>query len=269
GEGANVIRAGSGNDTIYTGYVNPNEVDCGAGIDTVYASNLTLGLLERGTPQAVQDPAVRKPWVFSGCESVIPVTVRLRGTHQEYLNPQFVDYRTIEGTAANEGLRMAGPPGAEAIAAVNAFNARQPARRHGKATNDNDSLSVRSKGALAPDGALYGLGGNDRLEGDSSDDRLFGGSGNDGLYGRGGSDLLVGGTGGDTLEGGRGEDLLEGGPGNDKLNGGFGNDLIKGGSGNDRIVALGGGRDTIDCGPGTDRVVADRRDILRSCEIIE
>jgi Ca2+-binding RTX toxin-like protein len=192
--------------------------------------------------------------------------VRDNALTPERLNPQFVDPRTEEGLATNAGLLAAGQPGAGAVALVTNNNTDQPLRRYGKATQGNDSLSVRSAGALDPDGGLYGLGGNDRLEGDSSGDNLYGGPGDDGLYGRGGADVLVGSGGNDTLEGGRGQDLLDGGPGNDRLNGGFGEDSLSGGSGNDRLVGVGGGRDTIDCGSGTDTVIADKSDVVKNCE---
>jgi Ca2+-binding RTX toxin-like protein len=245
-------------------------VDCGPGIDTVYAGYVTLGRLERGTPEQVQDPAVRTPWTFTGCEVLIPLTVRDNAIRPERVNPQFVDARTIEGTATNAGLRAAGDPGAGAVAFVNNNNAEQPLRRFGKATQGNDSLSVHSNDgrSLAHDGGLHGLHGDDRLEGDSGDDRLFGGPGNDGLYGRRGADLLVGGSGRDTLEGGRGGDLLDGGPGNDKLNGGFGADVLSAGSGADLVVSLGGGKDEIDCGPGNDRLIKDSRDTYKRCESV-
>ena len=184
----------------------------------------------------MQDPVVREPWTFANCEVLIPVSLRDLGLSPERLNPQWVDSHPLEGTATNAGLEQAGAPGAAAIALVNTFNSSQPAPRYGQATSGNDSLSVRNPRSLAPDGSLYGLSGNDRLEGANGADRLFGGSGNDGLYGRGGSDELVGGEGADTLEGARGEDLLDGGNGGDRLNGGFGNDLLDGGGGNDVIT---------------------------------
>ena len=227
---------------------------------------MTLGNLERGTPEQVQNALVRQPWEFRNCEVLVPVSVRDNVLTPERLNPQFVDYRKEEGLASNAGLQSAGAPGAGAVAFVNNNNTDQPLRRYGKATQGNDSLSVRSKDALDPDGGLYGLGGNDRLEGDSGDDELYGGPGDDGLYGRGGSDVLIGSGGNDTLEGGRGEDLLDAGPGNDRLNGGFGNDSLDGGPDNDRIVAVGGGKDKIDCGSGTDTVIADKSDVVKNCE---
>jgi Ca2+-binding RTX toxin-like protein len=209
---------------------------------------------------------VREPLRFANCEILIAKTVRDLGLAPERPNPQFVDETGEHGIATNAGLQGAGLPGAGAVARVNNYNADQPQPRFGQATNGNDSLSVRGGKALANDGALYGRGGNDRLEGGDDGDQLYGGSGNDGVYGRGGDDILVGGSGTDTIEGGRGADLLDGGPGDDRLNGGFGEDSLSGGSGNDKIVSLSGGRDTINCGPGNDRVIKDRSDIAINCE---
>jgi Ca2+-binding RTX toxin-like protein len=209
---------------------------------------------------------VREPWTFANCEILIPKTVRDLAISPERPNPQYVDEAGEHGIETNAGLQGAGLPGAGAVARVNNYNADQPQPRFGQSTNGNDSLSVRGGKALANDGALYGLGGNDRLEGGDDGDQLYGGAGNDGIYGRGGSDFLFGGSGNDTIEGNRGEDLLDGGPGNDHLNGGFGDDSLSGGSGNDTIVALSGGRDTINCGPGNDRVIKDRNDSAINCE---
>lgn len=64
---------------------------------------------------------------------------------------------------------------------------------------------------------LFGLGGDDRLNGGSSDDVLCGGDGDDILAGGGGINWLVGGAGADVLTGGPkrdmliGDDLLDGG----------------------------------------------------------
>jgi hypothetical protein len=43
---------------------------------------------------------------------------------------------------------------------------------------------------------------------------------------------------------------------------------MKAGAGNDLVDARNGRIDTIDCGPGRDVVWADRRDVVRNCEIV-
>lgn len=58
---------------------------------------------------------------------------------------------------------------------------------------------------------MYGLNGNDTLNGDSGNDTLGGGAG---------ADTLIGGDGNDTLNGQAGNDVMTGGVGNDTLDGG-------------------------------------------------
>ena len=150
-------------------------------------------------------------------------------------------------------------------------------------TPSQANLQIDSGGAQALTGGpgvdlLYGLDGNDRLEGAGAGDWLIGdagndtiiggdgndmgsgGGGNDSILGDGGNDQLVGGVGKDTIKGGAGNDRLSGngGPdliiangGNDRVNGGSGNDVVKGGGGND-VLNGNGGADTIKGGAGND-----------------
>ncbi|WP_286162318.1 calcium-binding protein, partial [Duganella sp. HH101] len=85
---------------------------------------------------------------------------------------------------------------------------------------------------------VYGLAGNDTLNGGDPADMLDGGDGNDTLAGFGGNDVLLGGAGNDTLNGGVGNDILVGGKGNDVLIGERGSDTYRlaVGDGLDRIV---------------------------------
>lgn len=62
---------------------------------------------------------------------------------------------------------------------------------------------------------MYGMGGNDILQGGNSADTLDGGAGDDLLMGRFGADQLIGGAGDDILHGGAGADVLTGGSGAD------------------------------------------------------
>ncbi len=92
---------------------------------------------------------------------------------------------------------------------------------------------------------LFGLEGDDSLQGSTADDWIFGGEGNDEITGADGNDKLFGGDGRDVLQGGFGSDFLYGGPGNDELYGGPGDDILVGGK----------GADYFDCGDGYDTVI--------------
>lgn len=69
-------------------------------------------------------------------------------------------------------------------------------------TEGNDWLQIQGNEG----GTIYGLGGDDGLQGGNGNDFLYGGNGNDQLYGNDGDDLLDGGAGNDILYGGAGSD---------------------------------------------------------------
>ncbi|MEZ2904231.1 Ig-like domain-containing protein [Acinetobacter terrestris] len=66
--------------------------------------------------------------------------------------------------------------------------------------------------------SIYGLGGNDLIQGGNANDILYGGSGNDTIVGGAGNDLIVGGQGNDIMTGGEGSDIFRWEK-NDYLNG--------------------------------------------------
>jgi alpha-tubulin suppressor-like RCC1 family protein len=147
-----------------------------------------------------------------------------------------------------------------------------PGRRVVRGTAGPDLLRGSARGDI-----LLGLGGADRLlgragadllKGGGGSDRIVAGSGNDIVYGGSGNDRLAGGAGRDRLHGGAGNDTVYGGAGNDRLVGNAGRDDIRGGPGADIILVRDGQRDLVWCGPGRDRVVADRQDVLRGCEVV-
>ncbi len=84
------------------------------------------------------------------------------------------------------------------------------------------------------------------------------------------ADRIVGGPLADVLRGGAGNDVLIGGAGNDRIDCGRGpRDRVQAGTGNDTITCRDGRRGSVvDCGPGRDRVVADRSDVVRRCEVV-
>jgi Ca2+-binding RTX toxin-like protein len=92
---------------------------------------------------------------------------------------------------------------------------------------------------------LFGLEGDDSLQGSTADDWIFGDEGNDEITGTDGNDKLFGGSGKDVLQGGFGGDFLYGGPGNDELYSGPGDDVLIGDKGSDYF----------DCGDGYDTIV--------------
>ncbi|HTR00028.1 MAG TPA: calcium-binding protein [Candidatus Acidoferrum sp.] len=95
--------------------------------------------------------------------------------------------------------------------------------------NVNDIKSHVTANGTAGDDHLYGLDGQPNQ-----------------LYGLAGNDTLEGGSGNDSLDGGSGNDTLNGNGGNNTLNGGTGDDQLTGGFGNNTYVfAKGDGNDTL------------------------
>ena len=100
---------------------------------------------------------------------------------------------------------------------------------------------------------LYGMDGNDTINGGAADDTVRGHGGNDSLLGGTGNDSLVGGSGNDTLSGYHGNDTLRGENDHDTLIGGNGQDVLDGGFGNDWMSG-GYGLDTFYGSNGSDTV---------------
>jgi Ca2+-binding RTX toxin-like protein len=91
---------------------------------------------------------------------------------------------------------------------------------------------------------IYGLAGNDFIDGGLGNDNLYGGLDQDTLIGGLGDDNLYGEAGDDSLDGGDNDDFLIDTQGNNTLNGGLGNDNITAGVGS--IFVNGGlGRDVL------------------------
>ena len=99
------------------------------------------------------------------------------------------------------------------------------------------------------------LSGIENVEGGIYADDLTGDENANKLWGVGGDDVLDGGGGGDELHGGSGDDVLDGGGGGDELHGGSGDDVLDGGGGGDELHG-GSGDDVyvIGADTGTDRV---------------
>jgi RHS repeat-associated protein len=106
---------------------------------------------------------------------------------------------------------------------------------------------------LGTSAAIYGLQGNDTINGNSGNDTIDGGMNDDVVNGGGGNDFLLGSSGNDFIEGSDGIDTINGGVGNDTLSGGWGDDiyLFERGSGQDTIrEAYSGYGDVLKFGTG-------------------
>lgn len=79
-------------------------------------------------------------------------------------------------------------------------------------TSGDDTAMASDQG-----GQIFGLAGNDTIDGAGAVDSIDGGSGDDAISGAEGADSLVGGVGDDQLFGGIGNDTIDGGAGNDAL----------------------------------------------------
>jgi Ca2+-binding RTX toxin-like protein len=112
----------------------------------------------------------------------------------------------------------------------------------------NDTITAIS----AAGETLFGLGGNDRLNGNAGTQILEGGAGDDVLYDPSGRGLYNGGAGNDTLTGGTAAEVFLGGTGNDTLTTGGGNDVIlfNKGDGQDVLAAGSSGKGTLSLGGG-------------------
>jgi Ca2+-binding RTX toxin-like protein len=127
-----------------------------------------------------------------------------------------------------------------------------------------DSI-VRVGGVSTIENIVGSLQFNDRLTGDSRANRLFGLGGNDIIDGRAGDDVIVGGQDHDNLRGGDGNDNISGDDGDDTIRGDNGNDVLGGGAGVDNISGDSGDdmlsgaddNDTLDGGVGKDILSGD------------
>lgn len=105
--------------------------------------------------------------------------------------------------------------------------------------SDNSTLTIASQQY-----ATYGSSGNDTivgiLQGGSTNDIMYGLDGNDTVDGRAGDDILYGGNGNDTIDADSGNDILYGEAGDDILQGYAGNDTFVYSEGLDEVYDTSG-----------------------------
>lgn len=112
-------------------------------------------------------------------------------------------------------------------------------------TAGNDTL-YGAQGNTGDADTIYGLAGNDYIEGYLGEDTLYGGDGDDIIHGGGVLNTYYGETDANILIGDAGNDKIYGSYGNDEITGGTGNDTLTGRLGDDSYYFnLDDGNDTI------------------------
>ncbi len=213
-----VVRSGSGNDTITGGGVGTyfyggvgNDVFIVTGTDGSYYGGagadqfIGNGGLER----------VRYSDVSGGAVTVNLLTGLGSGGHAA--GDTYSNIEGVEGSNANDTI-IGNNAGNELSGYLGA-----------------DTITGGSGADYLYGGYLYGTGSSDNLD---IGDVLDGQGGNDIIYGAGGDDSITGGQGDDQLFGGRiGTQDVD--TGNDTITGGAGNDTIDGGAGTDTAIYTG------------------------------
>lgn len=227
GDGNDILAGGAGTDTLEGGAgADTYQFARGDGADTISARSDDF--LEFGSDIAPADVVFAKG---SGTNLVMKIS----GT---------TDQITFNQWATSDTYKVNRITFADGTVWTLADIKSRPIVVNG--TEAADTLTGMAGGS----NTIYGLGGNDTLNGKELDDALDGGAGNDTLNGLGGSDTLTGGLGNDTLNGGDGNDILVGGAGMDTLNGGAGVDTYRffKGDGVDTITA--NSEDILELGAG-------------------
>ena len=156
---------------------------------------------------------------------VTQVAIDLAGVPGSNVGDGAADNVTVNGTAGNDNVQVAGAAGLVSVTGlpasvtlVGAEGANDQLIVNGGAGND-----VINAAGLAPGNVLL---------------TIDGGAGNDTITGSAGADTLIGGDGNDTVIGGRGNDVAFLGNGNDTFvwDPGDGSDVVDGQAGTDRLV---------------------------------
>ena len=235
--GANVLTGGVGND-ILDGGKGADTMTGGAGNDTYYVDNVADKAIERvGEGHDLVRASV--DWTLANSfEDLTLDTGAIRGTGNSLANRIIGNAAAniLSGDGGNDTLdggagadRMAGGKGNDTYYVDNVGDTVSENANEGTdivvATVDW-TLSGNVENLTLTGAALRGTG-------NSSDNELVANDLGNFLYGLKGDDLLEGGAGRDWLDGGEGEDRLDGGAGDDILIGGGGRDWLTGGAGRD------------------------------------
>ncbi len=225
------------NDT-FTAVSTNDEINGGAGEDTVVFTGATARLVDLASPAAFPEST----FVLTSIENLTGGSGAdgFYGTSGANKLSGEIGNDTLDGRGGADLLsggtgndRLFGAAGADTL------------------TGDSDDDSLYGG---ADNDLMLGGTGNDLMSAGAGDDAVFGNDGNDQLYGDAGNDQMDGGAGGDYIDGGVGDDWIQGGLGNDTIRAQLGADSLMGDAGNDRFIA-----DTtvaaVDGGDGTDTLI--------------
>jgi Ca2+-binding RTX toxin-like protein len=209
GPDSDTIDGDDGDDTIRAADASHDEIDCGAGNDTVY----------------VEADAPARDTLLN-CETVIPVPPEGANDSDAASVISGTENRDVlHGTPGDDSLF--GKGGADTL-----FGAGGDDYVDGEYGSDE----------------LHGGPGNDTIAGRAGDDRIFGDAGDDHITGDRGLDHISGGSGNDEIFGNLDSDTISGGPGNDRINVVRGDaDTVRCGGGHDIVFADPGDRVAADC----------------------
>ena len=156
---------------------------------------------------------------------VTQVAIDLESTPGSGVGDGAADSVTVNGTAGNDNVQVAGTGGSVSVTGLAATVTIAGAE------GANDQLIVNGGAGNDVINAAGLAAGNVQLT-------IDGGAGNDTITGSQGDDILIGGDGNDTVIGGRGNDVALLGNGNDTFiwNPGDGSDVVEGQAGTDTLV---------------------------------
>ncbi len=207
----NVIRTGSGDDTIFAGAGN-DRIEAGAGNDVLIG----------GTGNDVLNGgAGHDTYLFNPGDGTDIVSDGPGEGNRLVFGPGVSTSSVTLGLGTGDSLSVHTGVAGDAIRILASLEARAPSIDSIEFA-DGTTLSI---GELFMRGIeITGTAGADTLTGTSLIDRISGGAGNDFIFGGLGADIVNGDEGSDQLFGGDGDDLLDGGAGADVLWGDTGQD---------------------------------------------
>ena len=209
---SNVIRTGSGDDTIFAGAGN-DTVDAGAGNDVLIG----------GTGNDVLNGSTgQDTYIFNAGDGMDIVSDGPGEGNRLVFGPGVSSNSVTLGLGTGDSLFVRTGVAGDAIGILGSLEGGDSPSIDALEFADGTTLSIEELFARGIE--ITGTAGADTLTGTSLIDRISGAAGDDVIVGGLSADILRGDEGSDQLFGGDGDDLLDGGADTDVLNGEAGQD---------------------------------------------